>query len=177
MKRLWIASLLLMLLIVAGGCATPSTDRAQKVGEAGSPSTEQTATAAETFKAGDIVKKGNFEAAASTVIGDVKSSNQFEKPGDGKKYFAVQFQLKNTGKESEQISTLLQFKLKDSGNAQYDVALVSQPEPKFPDGELTAGETAQGFVTFEIPTGATGLKFIFDSSVFGSGRITWDLGV
>jgi hypothetical protein len=32
-----------------------------------------------------------------------------------------------------------------------------------------------GFRYFEVPTGATGLRFVFDANAFGGGRITWTL--
>lgn len=170
-------SLLVLLTVFLGGCSAPPADKAEKVGEVNASGTDKEQPSSSTFKTGDVVKKGDFEAAVLSVNGDIKSNNQFEKPEEGKKWFAVEFQLKNNGKESESVSTLIQFKLKDSTNAQYDIAFASNPEPKFPDGELAAGDTARGWITFEIPPNSTGLKFIFDAEVFGGGRVTWDLGV
>lgn len=179
MKRA--SAVVVLLAISMAGCTAPPSSKAEKVGEVGASSGASSgaddSSAAATFKIGDVVKKGKFEAAVLSINANVKSSNQFEKPDEGKKWFAVEFQLKNNGKESESISTIIQFKLKDNTNAQYDVGFTTQPEPKFPDGELAAGDTARGWITFEIPPASAGLKFIFDAEVFGGGRVTWDLGV
>lgn len=158
--------------------ATPSEDVTQQGTEAPAaeaPKTEAPATSSD-FKVGDVVKKGNFEAVVLSVNPNFKPTNEFEKPEAGNKFYAVEFQVKNNDKESEALSTLLQFKLKDSSNAQYDIGFMGTPDPRFPDGELAAGDTARGWVGFEVPTNASGMKFIFDSSVWGSGRITWNLG-
>lgn len=129
-----------------------------------------------TFGVGDIVKKGDLEASILKVEPNYVSANEFERPEAGKKIVAVQLNLKNNGDDAEHISTLLQFQLKDASNAQYTITLMG-PDPRFPDGELTAGDTVQGYVPFEVPATATGLKFIFDADVFGGGKIVWDLAI
>lgn len=63
-------------------------------------------------------------------------------------------------------------KLKDSTNAQYDVSIRGGGEPQFPDGELAPGDTVRGWIGFEVPTAASGLRFIFDAEVFGGGQIS-----
>ena len=104
-------------------------------------------------------------------------TNEFVRPAAGKKIVSVELQVKNTGTKSAQLSSLLQFKLRDSTNAQYDVSLIADKEPSFPEGELSPGTTNRGFVSFEVPTAATGLQFAFDANIFGGGRITWELAV
>jgi hypothetical protein len=44
------------------------------------------------------------------------------------------------------------------------------------DGELAPGEKVRGKVGFQIAENATGLQFVFDASVFGSGKVFVDLG-
>lgn len=129
-----------------------------------------------TFKLGDIVRQGTLEAAAVSVQRSWVPDNQFETAKEGKRLAAVEFQLKNNGSKAEQISTLMQFKLKDATNAQYGAGFFA-PDPKFPDGELAPGDTARGFVSFEIPQGSSGLRFLFDAEVFGAGQIAWALGI
>ncbi len=121
-----------------------------------------------------MVKKGSLEATVLSS-GPFTSTNQFSKPAAGNKFVAVELQVKNTGTKPAALSSLLQFKLRDSTNAQYDVSFTGSKDPKFPEGELTGGTTNRGFVTFEVPQAATGLKFVFDANVFGGGRITWTL--
>ena len=168
---------LILIVTVAGG-----GDDAERVGTAGdvprSEGSDTTApdagTAASTFRTGDVVRKGSLEATVLSS-GTFQSTNQFIRPAAGKQFFAVELQVKNTGTRPVNLSTLLQFKLRDSTNAQYDVTFTIDNDPRFPEGELSPGTTNRGFVTFEIPTGATGLQFVFDANVFGGGRITWTL--
>ena len=168
---------LMVIVAVAGG-----GDDAERVGTAGDvPRSEDSAitapdngTAASTFRAGDVVRRGSLEAVVLSS-GPFQSTNQFIRPAAGKQFFAVELQVKNTGTTPVNLSSLLQFKLRDSTNAQYDVAFTTGKDPRFPEGELSPGTTNRGFVTFEIPAGATGLQFVFDANVFGGGRITWTL--
>ncbi len=181
-KKRFIIPLVLVALIVIIAAASGGDD-AEKVGTVGdvprSEGPDTTAapagqSAGSTFRVGEVVRKGSLEA---TVLSSApfQSTNQFIRPAAGRQFYAVELQVKNTGTRPAQLSTLLQFKLRDSTNAQYDVATTLGKEPRFPEGELSAGTTNRGFVTFEIPTGATGLQFVFDANVFGGGRITWTL--
>jgi len=184
-KKRFIIPLVLVVIIIIAAIAGGGGDDATKVGTAGdvprsegSPTTASAAgagqSAGSTFKVGEVVRKGSLDA---TVLSSAPftSTNQFAKPAAGKQFYAVELSLKNTGTKPATLSSLLQFKLRDSSNAQYDVAFTVGKEPKFPEGELTGGTTNRGFVTFEIPTGATGLQFVFDANIFGGGRITWTL--
>lgn len=184
-KKRFIIPLVLVVIFISAAIASAGGNDAKKVGTAGdvprsegSPTTAAsaatTAPANSTFKVGDVVRKGTLEA---TVLSSAPftSTNQFVKPAAGNKFVAVELQVKNTGTKSAALSSLLQFKLRDSSNAQYDVAFTIGKDPKFPEGELSAGTTNRGFVTFEVPQAATGLQFVFDANVFGGGRITWTL--
>lgn len=175
------------VLAVAGVVALSaacSSDEPKKVGEVSqggnvSSSTSNSATTATTaakasYKAGEVLKVGKLEAVTLSLNPKWTSDNEFIKPSAGKKIVAVEFQLKNTDDEPEAISTLLQFKLKDASNAQYDITFYG-PEPRFPDGELAPGDTARGWVPFEVPEGASGFRFIFDAKVFGGGQMVWSL--
>lgn len=42
--------------------------------------------------------------------------------------------------------------------------------------EAAAGEKLRGKVGFQIPENAQGLQFVFDASVFGTGKVFVDLG-
>jgi hypothetical protein len=177
-----LAFVALVIVIAAAG----SGEDAERVGTAGdvprsegSPTTAAGAapsSAGSTFKVGEIVRKGSLEAAVLSVDPNVAPTNQFLRPAAGKKIVSVELQVKNTGTKSAQLSSLLQFKLRDSTNAQYDISLLGK-EPRFPEGELSPGTTNRGFVSFEVPTAATGLQFAFDANIFGGGRITWELAV
>lgn len=182
-KKRFIIPLVFVALMVIIAAASSGGDKSEKVGTVGdvprSEGSDTTAAGAgqssgSAFKVGEVVRKGSLEATALSS-GPFTSTNQFSKPAAGKQFYAVELQVKNTGTKPATLSSLLQFKIRDSTNAQYDVAFTAGKDPKFPEGELTGGTTNRGFVTFEIPTGATGLQFVFDANVFGGGRVTWTL--
>lgn len=60
-----------------------------------------------------------------------------------------------------------------SGGQAYKVDImastVSDGTP--PDGEIAPGEKVRGQIGFQIPTDATGLVFVFDAEVFGTGKV------
>lgn len=181
-KKRFIIPLAFIALILIVAAASGGGDDAEKVGTVGDvPRSEGSATtaasdatASSTFKVGDVVRKASLEATVLSS-GLFTSTNQFVKPAAGNKFVAVELQVKNTGTRPAAISSLLQFKLRDSTNAQYDVSFSGSKDPRFPEGELTGGTTNRGFVTFDVPQSATGLQFVFDANVFGGGRITWTL--
>jgi hypothetical protein len=39
-----------------------------------------------------------------------------------------------------------------------------------PDGEIAPGETVRGQIGFQVPATATGLTFVFDADVWGTGK-------
>jgi hypothetical protein len=96
------------------------------------------------------------------------STNQFETPTAGNRYVQVDTQVRNTKSSQESWSSLLGFKLLDSANRSYTESPVStQPGP--PEGQVAGGEALRGFVTFQVPTDATGLIFVVQGSITAAG--------
>lgn len=179
-KRIWALGVIAVAVIAS--ISSAGSDDPEKVGEvAQSGAVDDTSgtTGAEsakksTYAVGEVLKVDNLEAVVLSTNPSFVDSNDFMRPDEGHKIVGVEFQLKNTGSKSEAISTLIQFALKDASNAQYNVSLYS-PEPRFPDGELAAGDTARGWVGFEVPEAASGFRFIFDAKLFGGGQMIWSL--
>ena len=76
------------------------------------------------------------------------------------------------------VSTLLQMSLKDSTDQQFtlDISAQSAIQGGSPDGELAAGEKIRGKIGFQVPEDASGLVFVFDPNLLGSGKVFIDLG-
>lgn len=181
-KKRFLLPLALVVLIGIAMASSGGEDEPEKIGSTGTTEPADDATTTTTaapnngpFKVGDIVRRGDLEAAVLSVNADYAPNNDYIRPDAGNKFVGVELQVKNTGTESETLSTLLQFKLRDASNAQYDIDVFGVPDPRFPDGELAAGDTNRGWIGFEVPDDAGGLKFVFDADVFGEGRITWEL--
>ncbi len=103
--------------------------------------------------------------------------NDFSKPDAGKKFVAVELLIVNNSQSAMSISTLLQMSMKDDTGQKYDVDFMASTAigGANVDGELVPGEKVRGKVGFQVAESATGLQFVFDASVFGSGKVFVDL--
>ena len=98
-------------------------------------------------------------------------------------YITVDILVVNTGRAEVTISSPLQMslRLKDETTREYPadtVDLLSPPadQKDAPDGILMPAERIRGTVGFHMPPYPRGLQFVFDASVFGSGKVFVDLG-
>ena len=135
----------------------------------------QAASGTESYAVGDVIDISDFILVA---LGWEAVTDDIFKPEEGNKFVAVELLFVNQSDSSVTVSTLLQMALKDSTNQQYTVDLGAQAaaEGGSPDGELAAGERLRGKVGFQVPEDATGLVFVFDPSLFGSGKVFIELG-
>lgn len=130
----------------------------------------------QTFKVGDIIQIGDSVLVVlgwSEVAGD-----KFSQPDAGQKFVAVDLLIVNSGAEPASISSMLQAALKDGTGQKYDTDLTASlaAKKKGIDGSLAPGERLRGTAAYQVPTDATGLQFVFDASVFGTGKVFVDLG-
>lgn len=125
----------------------------------------------EIFKVGETVNIQNVNLTVNSISNP--DGNEFTKPEDGKKFLVVDVTIENTSTEVQNISSLLQMSVKDGTGQEYavDFAATTIVDGASPDGELAAGEKVRGQVGFQVPADAKGLVFVFDASVFGSGKI------
>lgn len=84
------------------------------------------------------------------------------KPNKGHKWIVVDTTINNPGQQP-QIIALSGFKLIDSQNKLYDVALLASAldDVKSPTGEIKPGDKQGGEVVFEVPESAKGLRLVF----------------
>jgi hypothetical protein len=142
------------------------------------PAEEQptAAPANQEFKIGDVIHINELNLA---VIGwEELKPTDLAKPEAGKKFIAVELVFVNTGKDAAHVSSLAQMKLKDDTAQQYDADFMASMAvgSKAPDGEIAAGEKLRGKVGFAVPVEAKGLQYVFDASLFSSGKVFVSLG-
>ena len=84
------------------------------------------------------------------------------KPNKGQKWIVVDTTIANQGQQP-QIIALSGFKLIDSQNKLYDVALLggALDDIQSPTGEIKPGDKQSGEVVFEVPESAKGLRLVF----------------
>lgn len=137
---------------------------------------EATVPTQTTFAVGDVIDIGNL---SMVVLGwSSPTGDEFTQPEEGQKFVVVDLLFVNRGETADSLSSILQMQLKDSTAQVYSVDLMAAVAAgaSSPEGEIGPGERLRGSVGFQTPQDATGLQFVFDASVFGSGRVFVELG-
>ncbi|MGC0337837.1 DUF4352 domain-containing protein [Streptomyces sp. SLBN-8D4] len=123
----------------------------------------------------------NGEALAVTVVKVVdpaRPENDYSTPDTGKRFVAVQFRLKNTGAAAYSDSPSNGAKVIDTQGQQFEATYEDTAAgPGFPGSvALAPGDTALGFITFEVPLNSTITKAQFTmSSGFSGNTGQWTL--
>jgi hypothetical protein len=108
---------------------------------------------------GQTIEYGNLEIK---VYGySFSNGDSFSTPEPGNQYLVVELEIKNTGSKPEDVSTMMQMKIKTPEGYAYDQAMYF-PEPKYPDGRIMPGEKARGLVAFEVPIAIGSASFSFN---------------
>lgn len=128
-------------------------------------------TAQQTYNVGDVIAMGTTNITVNEVL--YPAGDQFNQPNANFKFLVVDITIENLSATAISVSTLLQMSVKDSSSQKYDVDLMASVASggTTPDGELAPGEKLRGQVGFQVPVSATGLVFVFDADVWGSGKV------
>ncbi|GAA1895428.1 hypothetical protein GCM10009837_16750 [Streptomyces durmitorensis] len=113
------------------------------------------------------------------VVDPARTANEFLVPDAGNRYVAVQFRLKNTGDDPYKDSPSNGAALVDADGQHFDAALIAETTagPSFPGAlSISPGDTALGFITFELPTSARPVQLQFSmNSGFSDDVGEWSL--
>lgn len=105
------------------------------------------------------------------MVDNAKGADQFTTPDPGKRFVAVQFQIQNVGTAAYDDSPSNGAKVIDTSGQQFDSTIGDTTAgPSLPsDTKIVPGQSALGFITFEIPTSSqlAAVQFGTDSG-FGS---------
>ena len=182
----------LAIVLACGSSSTPklvATDPADKATTA--PTAPEAATAAptvedraatatpagvQTYAVGDVVSVGYN---VLVVLGwSIVPGTDFVKPETGNQFVAVDVLIVNQGEKAASISSLAQTSLKDATAQKYtvDFSATTALSGSSIDGELAPGERVRGKVGFQVPEQVQGLQFVFNASLFSTGKVVVDLG-
>lgn len=95
---------------------------------------------------------------------------EFYQADPGNEFLVIDLGLKNVADEFVTVSNLLQTRVRDDDNYQYDQTFAGGTTTNtFNDGQFVPGEVERGSVIFEIPVQSSGLELVFDFdvSIFG----------
>ncbi len=128
-------------------------------------------TSQQTYNVGDVIAMGTTNIIVNEVL--YPAGDQFNKPNAGFKFLVADMTIENTSATAISVSTLMQMSVKDSGGQKFDVDFMASAASggSSPDGEIAPGEKLRGQVGFQVPENATGLVFVFDADVWGSGKV------
>ena len=132
--------------------------------------------ALEPQSAGEIAAEGNSNQRSRVTILEIadnaRSDNQFERPAQGKKYWAVRVRVENAG--TEEVGSL-DWLLRDSTNAESTQVFVSGVGPGLdPFYTLTPGGRQEGWLVFEIAADAQPVWLRADPNPFLANDLYFD---
>ena len=153
--------------ITTGQAAPPSSAEASASTPSAAPSSSSPASVGDT-----ITLHGNdpglkMAVTVTKIISHAQPADEFSSPGAGKRFYAVQLKLANTGSAAYSDSPSNGAQVVDSDGQSYDSTFSTVAGcQEFPGTEnIAAGETGIGCVVFEVPTGAVirKIQFTLDS--------------
>lgn len=159
MKRAHIAAAAFIGLgALAAGCGSSSVSTTPAKTPATAPS-HPPATQAGIGSTINLSDSSNGNKIAVTVVkvADPDSStNQFETPSAGDRYVSIQYQIVNTGTTSYTDDPQLEITAKDAAGQNLQEAFVTSTTAGAQlssSVNLTPGDKALGYITFDVPTG------------------------
>lgn len=166
---LLLVGLLGVLALVVMACGSSSANTGTSV-----TGTNTVSNTSKHFKVGDQVKVGDIYIA---TINSFKTNpgDSFSKPKSGNQFVVVDVTLKNVSNKEQNVSSLLQFTLKDSTGQKYTETIISNVTP--PDGKLAAGDIIKGQMAYEVPSAQHDFTFAFEADIISSGQTLWDLHI
>ncbi len=93
---------------------------------------------------------------------NAQSGNEFITPKAGNRFVAVQILYENTGSDPYDYNPF-DWKLTDSAGFSYD-STFGGVGPELNSGTIQPGEKARGYITYEVPSSATGLQLRLTSN-------------
>ena len=162
-----VTSIGLSVLAVGCGSSGVSTTPAQTPATAPTQSTPSTAstpstpsapkaTVGDTIDLSDATTGKKIAVTVVTVVDPDSPGNQFETPPAGDRFESIQFRIVNTGTGTYQDDPLIEITAKDASgqNLQQEVVTSTTAGAQMPSAvNLAPGDTALGFVTFNVPAG------------------------
>lgn len=136
------------------------------------PGTTPTTAPTKHFKVGDTVKVGSVW---QMKINSVKTSQgqDFSTPKAGNVFLLIDVSLTNISSQEQNISSALNFTLRDSTGQTITETVTSFTTP--PDGKVAAGSPIRGTLAFEVPTSQKTFTLAFEASLIDSGQTIFDI--
>lgn len=116
--------------------------------------------------------KARHKVTITKITDNAASTNQFQKPAAGNKYWVAQVLIENTGTAEMGTGS---WKMRTNDDFEHDRAFAAGlGETLQALQNLTPGAKTQGVIIFEVPEGATPRFLRYDPNVFAKGDLYFD---
>ncbi len=194
MKRLFVffSGILVItaILLACGADTTPNTGVAVTPNPANNESPSNGAsgntaapTAAPTtappvqqhFTVGQLVKTGIWEITVNSVR--TSQGDQFSQPSAGNIYLIINVTVHNSSNQSQTISSLANFSVKDSTGTKASPGLLTSGVKQAPDGPVEVNGNLSGDFVYEVSASEHQFELLFQSDLLSSDQTIWDIKV
>ena len=115
---------------------------------------------------------GDQKVSINKITDDAQSTNQFETPGDGKKFWTADVVIQNTGTKDTFGGS---WKLRTKDDTEYDTTIAVGLGDSLSFGTLSGVGKTQGTIVFAIPTDAQPKWLVFKpTSLFSNHGLYFD---
>jgi len=122
------------------------------------------------FAIGDVIEIGDEKIVVHSVS-DYNEPYEWLAPETGNKYVAVEVSLENIGTSDINYHPE-EFQLKDDQGYSFNISYIGKQTPSFDAGTLSPGQTARGFITFQVLNDAGPLELNFKPKWWNAGQVT-----
>lgn len=125
------------------------------------------------YKQGEEAVLGNGVITVTKV--EKSKGKNYDKPKAGKEYVIVHITIENKGKDNLSYNPYY-FKMQNSQGQQESITFTTiDQDTALHSGELIPGGKVSGTITFEEPTGDTGLTLVYSDSIWSSKELKINL--
>lgn len=162
MKRV-IRSLLLLLVVLLMASCSDNTTVVNPTN--GNDSNEETETPSPSVKVYGVNELIEFTSGLSIKILETRTDMgaEYFEPDEGNEYFYIMVQIINNSDESEDISSYMQFELKDDNGIEKEMAIFAETVGSL-DGTVLSGDKMTGEIAYELPIDLEGPLFLYFSA-------------
>ena len=158
-KNNFLKLIFILLVFTTTQLACGSSNKGTKVGESGGST--QAPVVVETYKAGDIIKTGNYNITLNSA--EIQGSK-----------LIANFTVDNTaGTKEVSVSSLLSFSAKDTEGNKLSTSFCDGGSL---DGSVLVGDKLKGNICWDGVLSGAKLKIYFEPALFSSGAIVWEVG-
>ncbi len=165
MKRVIRALLVLLVILLMASCSDNATvvnpSNGNESNEDVNNETETPAPSAKVYGVNELIE---FTSGLSIQILETRSDMgaEYFEPDEGNEYFYIMIQFVNNSDESENISSFMQFELKDDNGIEKEMAIFAETVGSL-DGTVLSGDKMTGEVAYELPIDLEGPLFLYFS--------------